>query len=100
LLFDDKGNQLSPTHTRKKNRRYKYYVNQALLQFKKTGENAVTRVPAENIENIIEKQLLNFLTNDSKLTRTSVSIFYQTNHLINALFETDSYNNIEIYNHE
>lgn len=149
LLFDDKGNQLSPTHTRKKNRRYKYYVNQALLQFKKTDENAVTRVPAENLEAIIEKQLLILLTNDSKLTRlitlynlsainhktilksakqfslqwielesnqkivflnrfikqiiltrTALSISYQTNHIINALLETDSFNNIEIYNDE
>jgi hypothetical protein len=149
LLFDDNGNQLSPTHTRKKNRRYKYYVNQALLQFKKTDENAVTRVPAENLEAIIEKQLLNLLSSDSTLTnlissynlsatnhktilksakqfsvqwikqesnqkigflnsfikkiiltRTSLSIFYQTNHIINALLETDSFNNIEIYNDE
>ncbi len=51
LLYDEQGNQFSPTHTRKKSRRYRYYVNQARVQFKRTHPDTLLSVPANTIEN-------------------------------------------------
>lgn len=67
LLFDPKNHPLSPSHTRKKNRRYRYYVNQALIQFKQVPDDAVTRVPAQVIEELVQNDLLGILKNKSTL---------------------------------
>jgi DNA invertase Pin-like site-specific DNA recombinase len=67
LLFDPKNHPLSPSHTRKKNRRYRYYVNQALIQFKQIPDDAVTRVPAQVIEELVQNNILSILQNKSSL---------------------------------
>ncbi len=67
LLFDIKDNPLSPAHTRKKTRRYRYYVNQALIQFKQVPDDAVTRVPANIVESLVENDVKQLLTNSSRL---------------------------------
>ena len=67
LLFDDSGNPLSPTHTRKKSRRYRYYVNQAVVQFKQVSPDALIRVPAQTIETLVEQKLIQLLRNPGRL---------------------------------
>jgi site-specific DNA recombinase len=56
LIFDAAGIAMSPTHTRRKGRQYRYYISQSVL---KTGSptNAATRVPAGEIEDIVIGQL-------------------------------------------
>ena len=56
LLFGPTGAAMSPTHTRKGNRLYRYYVSQAVL---KHGRDAcpVGRVPAAEIEAVVIDQL-------------------------------------------
>lgn len=61
LLNDSHGNAMSPTHTRKGNRRYRYYVSQAVLQYRESDIGEVTRVPAQAIENIVTGKLLDLL---------------------------------------
>ena len=34
FLFDDRGNPMSPTQTHRGSRRYRYYISQALLQYR------------------------------------------------------------------
>jgi len=58
---------VTPSHTRKKSRRYRYYVNQALIQFKQIPDSAVTRLPAQALESLVEKDLIDILTNTGKL---------------------------------
>ena len=53
LLFDDRGNRMSPSHANKKGVRYRYYVSQALLQNRKTEAGAVARVAAPEIEDLV-----------------------------------------------
>jgi site-specific DNA recombinase len=53
LLFDDRGNRMSPSHANKKGVRYRYYVSQALLQNRKTEAGAVARVAATEIEDLV-----------------------------------------------
>jgi site-specific DNA recombinase len=61
LLFDEEGHPLSPTHTRKKSRRYRYYVNQALVQFKQASADAITRVPAQTVESLVVQEVIRLL---------------------------------------
>jgi DNA invertase Pin-like site-specific DNA recombinase len=58
LLFDDRGNVMSPSHARKANRRrYRYYVSQAVLQGRQERAGSIRRVSAEAIESLIERTL-------------------------------------------
>jgi hypothetical protein len=50
LLFDDRGNLMSPSHATKGGRRYRYYVSQAVLQGRKEDAGSIFRVPAMEIE--------------------------------------------------
>ena len=67
LLFDEAGHPLSPTHTRKESRRYRYYVNQALVQFKQAPAHAVTRIPAQTLESLVEQDVTKLLQDSVRL---------------------------------
>jgi site-specific DNA recombinase len=58
LLHDDRGNSMSPSHTKKSNgRRYRYYVSQALLQNDRARSGTVSRIPAEAIEQLVDTEI-------------------------------------------
>jgi hypothetical protein len=57
LLYDSAGNRMTPSHSRKKGARYRYYVSQAVLQSRNTEAGLVTRVPAPEIEALIERYI-------------------------------------------
>jgi site-specific DNA recombinase len=55
-LFDSQGNAMSPCYTTKPNgHRYHYYVSQALLQNEKGRVGAIARVPAEAVEQLVQR---------------------------------------------
>ena len=66
LIFDDGGERMSPSHANKKGTRYRYYVSQTLL---KDGARAGRgrRVPAGDLENLVEDRLRQFLTSETEL---------------------------------
>jgi site-specific DNA recombinase len=53
LIFDDNCNRMSPSHTRKKGVRYRYYISLALLQGRSQEAGAIDRVPAVEIETAV-----------------------------------------------
>ena len=57
LLFDDRGNHMSPSHSNKKGRRYRYYVSQAVSQQRKHEAGSVTRIPAHDIEALVMEKV-------------------------------------------
>jgi site-specific DNA recombinase len=58
LLFDDRGNAMSPSYTvRPKGKRYAYYVSQALLQDEKTKAGSVPRVSADEIDRLVRQAI-------------------------------------------
>jgi site-specific DNA recombinase len=58
LLYDDRGNAMSPTYTKKRDgRRYRYYVSQALLQNDRARAGTVSRVPAKTIEQLLNDEV-------------------------------------------
>jgi DNA invertase Pin-like site-specific DNA recombinase len=70
LLFDDRGNRMSPTHTTKGKRRYRYYVNQALVKFEGGNAASIKRVPANEIEEQVLEQIKTFLNQPDQLLQT------------------------------
>ena len=67
MPFDDRGNALSPSHAVKNKKRYRYYVNQALIQFRPEDAGAVKRIAAHEIESLVSGYLLGLLNEPSRL---------------------------------
>ena len=57
LLFDDRGNRMSPSSTLKKGVRYRFYVSSALLKGRKAEAGSVPRLPASEIEAAVFKSV-------------------------------------------
>jgi Recombinase len=55
-IFDDRGNRMSPSHSRKGATRHRYYVSSALIQGRPQTAGSVARVPAVKIEAAIVGQ--------------------------------------------
>jgi len=67
LIFDDKGNPMSATHSTKSNRRCRYYISQAMLQFRETEAGSVQRIAAESLEATIIRKLMDLLRTGNEL---------------------------------
>jgi site-specific DNA recombinase len=53
LIFDDRGNPMSPTHADKKRVRYRYYTSHSALQHRKEEAGSVPRVSAPDVEELV-----------------------------------------------
>jgi len=67
LIYDDNQNSMSPAHTRKGNRRYRYYVSQAVLQYREADAGSVLRISAKTIEDPTIKRLMQCLQTPKEL---------------------------------
>ncbi len=66
LLYDEQGHRMSPSHTRKKGRQYRYYVSQAILQGRSTPAGTIGRISAMAIEGLVEQQLQEWLPREQQ----------------------------------
>lgn len=57
ILFDDKGNRLTPSYTTKRGVRYRFYVNSALLNGRSEKAGEVRRVSAPALEAAVSKAM-------------------------------------------
>jgi site-specific DNA recombinase len=74
LVFDEEGNRLTPAHSKKGARRYRYYIDQ---QSEAEGQNArtdVLRLPAQELEEVVLRALVSFLKDESRLVGLMVGI--------------------------
>ena len=60
LLFDEKGERLTPTHAVKKGTRYRYYVSATLLTGAGRNRSGGRRIPAGNLEGLVRDRLRSF----------------------------------------
>ena len=67
ILYDDKGNRFTPSHTNKKGQRYRYYVSQAVIKNPGKGITGPAPVPAQEIEDLVVSQLTSLLQSPQKL---------------------------------
>jgi DNA invertase Pin-like site-specific DNA recombinase len=52
-IYDDRGNRMSPNHSRKKGVRYRYYISLPLLDGRPEEVGSISRVPATEIEHLV-----------------------------------------------
>lgn len=57
LLFDDRGNRMSPTFSTKQGARYRYYVSSPLVRGRKEAAGSVARVSAIDLEHAVLQEL-------------------------------------------
>lgn len=68
-LFDDKGNYMSPSHSNTRNRKYRYYVSQVLIQGRKMEAGSISKIPAGEIEKTVISEIEKFLQNTKKIQK-------------------------------
>ena len=56
-IFDDRGNRMTPSHARRGNVKYRYYLSSALLQGTAERAGSVRRVPATDVEALVIKSV-------------------------------------------
>jgi DNA invertase Pin-like site-specific DNA recombinase len=56
-IYDDRGNQMTPSHANKNGARYRYYVSQAVLQRCRENAGTISRVPAPEVEQAVVKAI-------------------------------------------
>ncbi len=61
LVFDDRGNRLTPSHAVRHGKRYRYYISQALIQHRHASAGSVKRIPAHDLEDLVIRRLELFL---------------------------------------
>ncbi|MCR9093122.1 MAG: recombinase family protein [bacterium] len=70
-LFDEDGGMLTPSHTVKSGRRYRYYVSRESTAIEKDGANrkagARWRLPARDLERCVERGVIEFLSDPAEL---------------------------------
>jgi len=67
VIFDPKGVRLTPTHAVKRGKRYRYYTSQSAI--KRSGDRAaVTRFPAQELEELVIAQIHQLLGSTDQCT--------------------------------
>lgn len=94
-LFDDKSNYMSPTHSTKKGKRYRYYVSQAQIQNRLQDLGSITKISAGEIENfviskikeiVLDKKLLQELFADYPIDQQKIIYERISEKLIDTTF--------------
>jgi DNA invertase Pin-like site-specific DNA recombinase len=52
-IFDNRGNRMTPTHSRKNGARYRYYTSRALADGRKDEAGTIASVPAPDVEALV-----------------------------------------------
>jgi DNA invertase Pin-like site-specific DNA recombinase len=69
IIFGPTGSAMSPTHTRKNGRLYRYYLSQTVLK-QGSGDCPIARVPAAEIEKIVIDQVRRLLLSPEIIVQT------------------------------
>jgi len=56
-IFDDRGNRMTPSHARRGNVKYRYYLSSTLFQGTAERAGSVRRVPATDVESLVIKSV-------------------------------------------
>ena len=66
-IYDDKNNKMSPSHSNTKNKRYRYYVSQAVIKGQRAEAGSITKIPAGEIEKFLADAVKEFLLDREKM---------------------------------
>ena len=70
LIYDAAGVAMSPTHTRRKGRLYRYYISQRLLKAGESAGSSSLRIPAGEIEEIVIAQFRRMIASPEVIVAT------------------------------
>lgn len=74
LVYVGSGERMSPTHANRKGKRYRYYVSQSLIKRgRPRASDAACRVPAEDLEAIVQERICAMLGDESAILDASVT---------------------------
>ncbi len=91
LIFDAGGERMTPTHANKKGRRYRYYVTQSLIKRgRPKASDAARRVPAGDVERLVEQRLIAFLRDGSELHGALAERIFQAHEIETLIAEASS----------
>lgn len=63
LLYDDKGNKMSPSYSNGNNRHYRYYVSMSIKNPVDYERGEITKISAGEIEKFVQENLMKLLKN-------------------------------------
>ena len=69
LIYDDKNNKMSPSHSTTRKRRYRYYLSQAVKKFNKNQAGSMSKIPAGEIEKFVVETIKEFLLDRKKMQK-------------------------------
>lgn len=69
LIFDDKDNKMTPSHSNTRKRRYRYYVSRAVKKYNKMEAGSVSKIPAGEIENFVVENIKEILLDEKQLQK-------------------------------
>lgn len=61
LIFDDKNNLMTPSHSNSHKRRYRYYVSTALKNYNDSEVGTISKIPAGEVEKFVVETTKEFL---------------------------------------
>jgi site-specific DNA recombinase len=64
-ISDDRGNRMTPSHSRKEGMRHRYYVSSALNQGRPEAAGSVSRVPAAKVEAVVVEAVRKHIGSDA-----------------------------------
>jgi hypothetical protein len=91
LIFDDGGGRMTPTYANKKGRRYRYYVTHSLIKRGRLKAfDAARRVPAGDIERLVEERIVSFLKDEGELHGALAEVISQAHEIETLIAEASS----------
>jgi len=82
LIYDDAGARMTPSHANKKGTRYRYYVSQGLVRRQRHNLPRGRRVPASDLERLVEERLRQFLASEADVFGAVESLVADVNECI------------------
>ena len=79
LIYDDGGQRMTPSHANKKGTRYRYYVSQALVSGIRRSAPRARRVPAGDVERLVQERLTVFLKSQGEIFDAVEPLFDDVN---------------------
>jgi hypothetical protein len=75
-IVDDRGNRMSPSHSRRGAARHRYCVSSALIQGQPLSAGSVARVPAARIEAVVLDAVRRHIGHDAPIDNTELITTY------------------------
>lgn len=69
LIFDDKNNLMTPSHSNSHKRRYRYYVSTALKNYNDNKVGTISKIPAGEVEKFVVETTKEFLQDKEQTQR-------------------------------